>query len=571
MIMENYNLIDNATCVKWKAGIYCRLSKDDELQGESASISNQREMLENYCKTQGFEVVEVFQDDGYTGLNMDRPGLVKALEAAKEGRINLLITKDASRLGRNYLETGRLMEDFFPRNGVRYIAVNDGIDTARDSNDIAPFKNILNEMYSKDISKKVHSSYLLHARQGKYTGVVPPFGYLKDPDVKGHLIIDEETAWVVRKMFDYAMENRGSNYIRRRLEQEKIACPTWWNRIRGFRNSFTKWEIKDPENGKYIWDFTIIERILENPVYYGAIASQKADYRFKIGVIRKKKANEWILVENQHEPIIDRRTFDIVQTKIKKRRHPRRKDNYSLFSGLVKCGECGKGLTIRKTNSRYPIDIYSCATYNKFGKQHCSQHRVEYDVLYKLVLDRIQMLAKAAIVDEDRLQERMAQNCARQAKEERSFREQEIQKIRSRLETLERMVARLYEDMLAGNINEENFRSLLSGTQGEQATLKDRLSAITAELEKSVDCEKDISEWTEHIREYAQITELDAEMLNRIVKEIVVHEEIDEEKNRNITIELHFNFRSIPEIADGGTATVTAGQRGTGIGYYRAV
>jgi len=527
-IMDNYNFIgfDEAISVEWRVGIYCRLSKDDELQGESASISNQREMLTNYCKAQGFTIVDIFQDDGYTGLNMDRPGLKQALKAIEDKKINLLLTKDLSRLGRNYLETGRLMEDYFPRRGVRYIAVNDNIDTARDSNEIAPFKNILNEMYSKDISKKVHSSYLLHAKQGKYTGVVPPFGYLKDPNNKGHLIVDGETAWVVRKIFDYAMESKGSNYIRRRLEREKIACPCWWNRTRGFRNHYTKWEIKDPENGKYIWDFGIIERILQNPVYYGAIASQKADYRFKMGVIRKKKAHEWIIVENQHEPIIDRQTFDIVQTKIKKRQHPRDTDNFSLFSGLIKCGECGKALTIRKTNAKYPKDIYSCVTYNKFGKEHCTQHRVDYDVLYQLVLDRIRLLAKA-----------------------------------DRIQVLDRMISRLYEDMIAGRVNEANFETLLNNAQREQTSLKEQIEAAQnkgAEEEQKV---QDAKAWTELIKEYADITELDSETLNRLIKEIIVHETIDEEKNRNITIEIHFNFKAIPEVSG------TGNQSGATSGY----
>ena len=196
IIMNNENFIgfDKAIHMVWRVGVYCRLSKDDELQGESASISNQRDLLTAYCETQGWEIANIYQDDGYTGLNMDRPGLKKLLKAVEARQVNLILTKDLSRLGRNYLETGHLMEDFFPRNGARYIAMNDGIDTMRDSNDIAPFKNILNEMYSKDISKKVHSSYLLHAKQGKYTGVVPPFGYLKDPEQKGHLIIDQEKA-----------------------------------------------------------------------------------------------------------------------------------------------------------------------------------------------------------------------------------------------------------------------------------------------------------------------------------------------------------------------------------------
>ena len=209
----------------FRAAIYCRLSKDDDQQGESASIANQRDMLETYCEKQGWEVVAVYQDDGYTGLNMERPDLKRMMKAIERRQVNLVITKDLSRLGRNYLQTGHLIEDFFPRNGVRYIAMNDGIDTLRENNDIAPFKNILNEMYSKDISKKVHSSYLLKAQKGQFTGCVAPFGYRKDPEDKNHLLIDPETAHIVRLIFGYALEGHGPNYIRRRLVNGSSPAP----------------------------------------------------------------------------------------------------------------------------------------------------------------------------------------------------------------------------------------------------------------------------------------------------------------------------------------------------------
>ena len=550
MIMDTYNFIgfDKALSVEWRAGIYCRLSKDDELQGESASIANQRDLLTGYCKSQGMEIVEVFQDDGYTGLNMERPGLKKLLKAVEDKRINLVITKDLSRLGRNYLETGRLMEDYFPRQGVRYIALNDNIDTVRDSNEIAPFKNILNEMYSKDISKKVHSSYVLHAKQGKYTGVVPPFGYLKDPEEKGHLIVDPETAWVVRKLFDYAMDGRGSNYIRRRLEDEKIACPCWWNRTRGFRNHYTKWEIKDPDNGKYIWDFGIIEKILANPIYYGAVASQKVEHRFKLGTVRKKKADEWIIVEGQHEPIIDKRTFDIVQEKISRRKCPRRKDNYSMFSGLLRCAECGKALTIRKTNAKVPKDIYGCVTYNKFGKAHCSQHRVDYDVLYKLVLDRIRLLAKAALSDSAKVEKQLVGAYTERCEAEKEIKAYAQAKAQDRLKVLDRMVTKLYEDMIAGRISEGNFDTLLANAQNEQKTLKEQLEAAKSTAQEATDGRMEAAEWLEIIKQYADITELNVSMLNRLIKEIVVHEEFDEENNRNVSIAIHFNFKEIPGV-----------------------
>lgn len=390
----DYGMADMALVGGFRAAIYCRLSKDDDLQGESASIANQRDMLEKYCERQGWEVAAVYQDDGYTGLNMERPDLKRMLKAVERRQVNLVITKDLSRLGRNYLQTGTLIEDFFPRNGVRYIAMNDGIDTMKDNNDIAPFKNILNEMYSKDISKKVHSSYLLKAQKGQFTGCLAPFGYKKDPEDKNHLLVDEETAPIVRQIFSYALEGHGPNYIRRRLEENKIPCPTWWNRNRGLRNIRTKWEKKDPVNGQFVWDFSVIKELLMNPVYTGAIASQKAHYKFKIGTIGDKKPEEWIVVEGQHEAIIDRESFNIVQEKLKSRQRPGKSGEISLFAGLVKCGECGKALTVRTTHEKFPKRIYSCKTYNAFGKTHCTQHRVEYDTLYALVLNKIRECAK---------------------------------------------------------------------------------------------------------------------------------------------------------------------------------
>ena len=230
------NIERNAT---WRVGVYCRLSKDDELTGESASISNQRDILVNYCQSQGWQVVDVFQDDGYTGLNTDRPDLQRLLKACEKGLVNLVITKDQSRLGRNHVQTGFLMEEFFPKHGVRYIALYDNVDTFAGDNEIAPFKNVLNEMYSRDISKKVHASYHLQATKGKFTGVVPPLGYQKDPEEKGHLLIDDETAPIVRKIFQWAVDGHGINFISRELERQQIPCPSWWHRKRGLRTYFT--------------------------------------------------------------------------------------------------------------------------------------------------------------------------------------------------------------------------------------------------------------------------------------------------------------------------------------------
>ncbi len=532
----------------FRAAIYCRLSKDDDLDGESASIANQRAMLENYCEKQGWEVVAVYQDDGYTGLNMERPDLKRMLKAIERKQVNLVITKDLSRLGRNYLQTGTLIEDFFPRHGVRYIAMNDGIDTLRENNDIAPFKNILNEMYSKDISKKVHSSYLLKAQKGEFTGCLAPFGYRKDPEDKNHLLVDGETAPIVRQIFLWALEGHGPNYIRRRLEEQRIPCPTWWNRQRGLRNTRTKWEKKDPENGRFIWDFSVIKDLLMNPVYAGAIASQKKDYRFKLGTIREKKPQDWIVVERRHEPIIDRVSFDLVQSKLQSRHRPRQNGETSLFAGLIKCGECGKSLTIRTTHAKHPQQIYACKTYGAFGKNHCTQHRVEYSTLYRLVLNKIRECARAVLMDGEAVAGKLTDTCEAEQKGQREALERALAKDTERMDVLEKMMLRLYEDMMAGRISEANFNLILEKTQKEQAEVKARVEDARKKLSDEARIESDAKQWVDAIQEYADITELDAATLNRLIKEIVVHEHIDSEQTRHISIEIHFNLKPIPEV-----------------------
>ena len=543
-----YTGINAILAGSFRAAIYCRLSKDDDLDGESASIANQRDMLEHYCEKQGWEVVEVYQDDGYTGLNMECPDLKRMIKAIERRQVNLVITKDLSRLGRNYLQTGYLIEDFFPRNGVRYIAMNDGIDTLRENNDIAPFKNILNEMYSKDISKKVHSSYLLKAQKGEFTGCVAPFGYRKDPEDKNHLLVDEETAPIVRQIFRWALEGHGPNFIRSRLEEQKVPCPTWWNRERGIRNVRTKWEKQDPVNGRYMWDFSVIKDILVNPVYAGAIASQKKDYRFKIGTIGEKKPQDWIVVEQRHEPLIDCKSFAIVQDKLKSRQRPRQNGETSLFAGLIKCGECGKSLTIRTTHAKHPQQIYACKTYGAFGKTHCSQHRVEYDTLYRLVLNKIRECASAALMDGEAIAGKLTDTCEAEQKGQREAWERSLAKDEERIEVLEKMVLRLYEDMMAGRISDTNFNLMLGRTQTEQAELKARVEEARKRLSDEAKIESDARQWIDAIQEYADITELDAATLNRLIKEIVVHERIDSDKTRHISIEIHFNLKPIPEV-----------------------
>ena len=302
------------------------------------------------------------------------------------------------------------------------------------------------------------------------------------------------------------------------------------------------------ENGRYMWDFSVIKDLLMNPVYTGAIASQKKDYRFKIGTIGEKKPEDWIVVEGQHEPLIDRMSFDIVQNKLKSRQRPGQTNEISLFAGLIKCGECGKSLTIRYTNAKHPQQIYSCKTYNAFGKNHCTQHRIDYDTLYSHVLRKIRECARAALMDGKAVADRLTNTCEAEQREQREAMERSLTRDEERIEVLDKMVMRLYEDMIAGRISEQNFNTMLEKTQTEQTELKTKVSEGRKRLSDEVQLANDAKQWVEAVQEYANITELDAATLNRLIKEIVVHERIDEDKTRHISIEIHFNLKPIPEV-----------------------
>ena len=548
MNMNNlsYDEIEKVLAPTYRVGLYLRLSKDDDIhERESSSISHQREMLTKFCEQKGWFIEKEYVDDGFSGLSLKRPSMQRLLKDVSDRKINLVLTKDYSRLGRNRLETEKLREEYFPRNGCRYIAVNDNIDTMYDD-DYAPFKAIINEQYSKDIAKKVHSSYLNQAQKGRFTGVVAPFGYIKDPDQPLHLIIDDETAPYVKMIFEMARDGHGVGYIKRRLEAAKVPCPTWWNRQRGLRNHYTKYELADEENGRYIWDETVLTDMLINPVYYGAVSSQKKNYRFKLGVISEKAPDEWIVVENMHEPIIDRDTFEVVQAKIKSRKCKRGNGTTSLFAGLIKCGECGKALTLRKTHAKNPIDIYSCKTYNNLGKHHCTQHRVEYETLYDLVLKEIRNIARKTLNPKEIAGE-MATQFESDRDAEREAMQRQIIKAKERLQTLERLVTRLYDDLMAGRLNEKNFDTLMKNTSEEQSSLVATVEEYEAKLADNEAYDNSYNKWVELAGNYVAIKELDAESLNQLVKNIIVHENISEDGTRNISVEIHYNFKPVDE------------------------
>ena len=497
----------------------------------------------------------MFQDDGYTGLNTDRPDLQRLLKACEKGLVNLVITKDQSRLGRNHVQTEFLMEEFFPKHGVRYIALYDNVDTFDGDNEITPFKNVLNEMYSRDISKKVHASYHLQATKGKFTGVVPPLGYQKDPEKKGHLLIDDETAPIVRKIFQWAVDGHGINFISRELERQQIPCPSWWHRKRGLRTYYTKWEKKDPENGKYVWDESYLKSLLMNPVYCGDMASQKRYYRFKIGNQGDKAPEDWITVRDTHEAIIPRDVFALVQAKMKGRKRQTEQGEYSMFAGLLRCAEYGGALTLKKTHTKDQHEVYTCSTCIHKGKAHCTQHRVDADDLYDAVLTRIQECAKAVTGDGTELEDRVKELCEEDTQGHRDSLEKLVSKQKDRLETLDRLIAKLYDDLINDKITESVFDKMLEKTQKEQADIKKELSQNESVLNTEEKLDAQSQQWIDDISEYADIKELDANLLNRLISKIIISEPQGKDGKENyrrtpetVTMEIHFNLKPIPEL-----------------------
>ena len=379
-----------------RTALYCRLSKDDMVQGDSESIKTQKAMLTQYAKEHSFLVAEVYVDDGFSGLNFDRPSFNRMLDDIEAGKIDVVITKDLSRLGRDHLKVGHFTEIYFPMKNVRYIAVNDCVDTANKNNDIAALKNVMNEFYSRDNSRKIRSSIRARAKAGLYRCSFNPIGYLKAPDNHNKLIVDVETAWIVKRIFELANAGMGMHKIATQFRKEQVPCPSWWLHSRGEKDYSQRFE--NPEN-KYEWSHTVIRNIISNPLYLGHSVMCKTESIFKVGKSKKVPEAEQIRVENTHEPLVSQEIFDGANAKILSRRREDTEHFVSPFAGLVKCGTCGKALGLRywgKDRNR----VYICTTYAHNTKS-CTDHRIYYEDLYKAVLTDIQYHAQIAYEDRD--------------------------------------------------------------------------------------------------------------------------------------------------------------------------
>lgn len=380
---------------EYVVGIYCRLSKDDEQSGESVSIGTQRSILKEYCLQQGYTIYKVYIDDGYSGLNFNRPGFKELLKDVERGAVNMVITKDLSRLGRDYIMTGYYSEIFFQTKGVRYIALADDVDSLKGTNEIAPFKNILNEMYARDVSKKVKNAKRQRAKQGLFIGSQAPYGYQKDPNNKNQLIIDPEAAEVVSQIFSLALDGLGSVAIASELEKQKIPTPAVYKYQHGDQR-FARYS--SIQNGDYYsWRSATISQILTNRVYTGELVSLKTETQnCKTKQRSVVPEDHRIVILNAHDAIISGAIFDRVQLIRSQHRCPAKLNRENIFRGKLFCECCGHPLTISKKQlSDREADIYVCMYHYSRPDMCPKPHQVYHDILYTYVLQQIQYLARS--------------------------------------------------------------------------------------------------------------------------------------------------------------------------------
>ena len=528
--------------------LYCRLSIEDGRDNESMSISNQKAMLRDFAEKNGFLDYEYYVDDGYTGRNFNRPSFQRMIADIEAGKVKCVITKDLSRLGRNYIEAGSYMEVFFPRHNVRYIAITDGVDSLnRQEMDITPFKNILNDLYSRDISKKVLAGWMARSRQGKFLGGPTPYGLMRDPNDCGHLIIDPETAPTVKLVFDLALNGFGTMKIAKHLLERKIPIT----------------RIKTPVESEvryYSWSGSVIGKMLRNPVYKGDHVVCKSHQKaIRSNTINKVPRDQWEIIENCHEAIVSREQWDRVQ-KLIDRRPPIMQGNscpfYNLFHGLVYCATCGKSMQVRYEKvgrtgrnrftgeMREPIDkaYYICQTYNRLGKDACASHKIEARDLYNLVLSDIIEHSKTALQNAEafyvRLIHRLEQ---RYSIDERSLKKEQ-NALAKRNQEIDEMFMSLYADKAKGILTEQRFLRMTEKLEQEQTDNKARMQEISDELRTASNADSDVRRFIEEIQEYASITELDEAILNRLIDKIYISavEVIRGEKVQKVRIVYNF-------------------------------
>lgn len=523
---------------QYKAALYMRLSKDDGI-GESTSINTQRSMLRSYAAQNGFFIYGEYADDGYSGTTYDRPAWKHLLADIEAGRVNLVITRDLSRLGRDYILTGQYTEIYFPAKGVRYIAINDGYDSKSQGNDLAPFQNVVNEMYARDTSKKIRSALRTRMEEGAYIGNFAPYGYRKDPENKNHLLIDPLTAPVVRDIFGRASRGESPLNIAKLLNEKRVKTPAGYRR-------FQRHEM-DPETveGEKGWTSAAICKILSNPVYTGDMVQGKSSkLSFKSKITLRIPKEEWIVVKNKHDAIVSRELFE----QAGRRKVPRKKSKTiqfsNAFSGLVYCGDCKRVMTTTGGSHQGERKLV-CSGYKQYGKTACTNHYMEYGLLCQIVTKELEALITLTEEEWNDLTEQLETYGKNMGNPEEK---QAAASLKKRERQIERIIEKLYEDRVNKVVEEERFCKLLASYEQELREIRaeaDALKQTTAFVWKSMkEPEQVVDRLLNELREN-RIPAID--LLHQFIDRIEIFQSRkDPDQKDNQILTLRICYRSAP-------------------------
>lgn len=523
--------------------LYCRLSVDDELNGESNSITHQKEMLEEYAQKNNFYNIKFYVDDGYSGTSFNRPAFKELIKNIDSGIVGTVIVKDMSRLGRDYLKVGYYSEVYFGEAGVHFIAVNDNVDnTIENDSDFTPFRNIMNEWYAKDTSKKVRAVIRAKGMSGKSTCNCPPYGYIKDEN--GNWLVKKEAAEIVKKIYRLCIEGYGPMQISKKLNAQKAISPVVWKNKVGWKYKLEK--VDHPE----LWTVSAIRRILSNPIYLGNTVNfrtKKKSYKSHSVVYLPK--DEWVIFEDTHEAIIDRDTFDTVQ---KLREGVRRRvsidGEMSIFSGLLYCADCGAKMYLNRHRGSEK-DAFNCASYRKEKERTCTSHYITLHAIEDIVLYDLQRVLGMAKGQETEFVSMLQEKNKKMTKSDLSEKAKECDEAEKRIAVLDRIIQNLYEDKVSGTLSEERFIKLSKNYESEQAELTDKVKFLKEELMAVQKETADINKFMRLIKRYTEITELNAEIVRTFIDKIYVHKGEKAQGGHRQTIEIIYNcVGAIPEM-----------------------
>ena len=529
------------------AALYCRLSRDDNMDTESNSIQNQKKLLQKVAREKGYTDTLFFVDDGITGTTMKRPGFQKMLTAIEAGYISAVFVKDLSRLGRNYIEVGKLTEEFFPQYDVRLVAVSDGVDSDEGDNEFTPFRNIMNEWYAKDISKKRKIVNKMKGNAGIPLSQ-PPYGYIKNPDDPRFWVVDSKVADVVRRIYDMALEGYGLAEIANALGRDGIVNPTYYWRSKGVNRSGSKSTLEPTK-----WGHTTVKKILTLQEYCGDVINFKSyskSYKMKRR-IQNPEENRAIFL-NVHEPIIDRVTWEKVQSLQKgtRRKKPTVTQEPSVFSGRLKCPECGGNLNFHFNQKNHDIKFFSCQNHNS-GLRKCSAtHYIRLDFLEQVVLYEVNRLAAFANEYEHDFVKAMLGRSAKVAENDRARKQRELNSLLARDKELDMLFERLYEDNVAGKIDDARFARMSKRYEQEQGEISAKVKALRLELKKAEGQQLDMEDFLETVRRYTHVTKITRRMVSELIDHIDVYHAEKQDGVTNQQVVIHYNCIGAFEVPD---------------------